>query len=68
MGSKRVPRIRASDSFLDEFTCEIAEYDDYSRTIRYTYPDNQMDDALHATNYAQLAGLRLHAASLQMAY
>jgi hypothetical protein len=61
---------RASDcgSFLDDFTCEIAEYDDYSRTIRYTHPDNQTDDALHATNYAQLAGLRLHAGSLGRAY
>jgi hypothetical protein len=41
-------------SFLDEISCELAEYDDKNRTIRYTHPENQCDDALHATNYAVL--------------
>ncbi len=53
------PRTEDCGTFLDEFTCELAEYDDYSRTIRYIHPETQMDDALHATNYAQLVGLRL---------
>jgi len=52
------PRAQDCGGFLDEFTCELAEYDDYSRTIRYTHPETQQDDALHATNYAQLAALR----------
>jgi hypothetical protein len=44
-------------SFLDEFACEVAEYDDQQRTIKYTHPETQQDDALHATNYALLAGV-----------
>lgn len=51
--------------FLDHFACEVAEYDDYHRTIRYTHPETQPDDALHATNYALLAGLRLAATRSQ---
>jgi hypothetical protein len=53
------PRVQECGTFLDEFVCELAEYDDYSRTIRYTHPDGQPDDALHATNYMQQVGLRL---------
>jgi hypothetical protein len=52
------PRVQECGSFLDEFDCELAEYDDYSRTIRYIHPDGQADDALHATNYLQQIGLR----------
>jgi Phage terminase large subunit (GpA) len=52
------PRAQDCGSFLDEFTCELAEYDNYSRTIRYTHPETQQDDALHATNYAKLTALR----------
>ena len=52
------PRAQDCGGFLDEFTCELAEYDDYSRTIKYTHPETQQDDALHATNYAQLVALR----------
>jgi hypothetical protein len=40
--------------FLDELACELAEYDDAKRCIRYTHPENQRDDALHASNYAML--------------
>ncbi len=54
----RFPRVEDSGSFLDEFTCELAEYDDYTRGIRYTHPENQCDDALHATNYALLVAVR----------
>jgi hypothetical protein len=48
----RFPRIEHSSSFLDEIWCEIAEYDDHHRTIKYTHSENQPDDALHAINYA----------------
>jgi hypothetical protein len=44
--------------FLDEFSCEVAEYDDHLRSVRYTHPETQPDDALHATNYALLLGTR----------
>ncbi|MCA9087232.1 MAG: phage terminase large subunit family protein [Planctomycetaceae bacterium] len=46
------PRLEDSRSFLDEIWCEVAEYDDHQRTIRYTHPETQPDDTLHATNYA----------------
>jgi hypothetical protein len=46
------PRIEQSGSFLDEFACEVAEYDDLNRTVKYSHPETQPDDALHATNYA----------------
>ena len=52
------PRAEASGSFLDEFACEVAEYDDINRTVRYSHPQTQPDDALHATNYALLLGIR----------
>ena len=48
------PRVEESGSYLDEFACEIAEYDDESRTVRYTHPETLQDDAPHATNYALL--------------
>jgi hypothetical protein len=53
------PRVQECGTFLDEFVCELADYDDHSRTIRYTHPDGVPDDALHATNYLQQVGLRL---------
>ncbi|MEX2142016.1 MAG: phage terminase large subunit family protein [Pirellulales bacterium] len=52
------PRKSDCNSYLDEFACEVAEYDDHNRTIKYTHPDFQPDDALHATNYALLIALR----------
>jgi hypothetical protein len=55
----RFPRLQECGTFLDEFVCELAEYDDHSRTIRYTHPDGVPDDALHATNYLQQVGLRI---------
>jgi hypothetical protein len=61
------PRVTECGSFLDEFTCELAVYDDKSRTVKYTHPDTQQDDALHATNYAQLLGLRNANAQAQYA-
>jgi len=48
-------------TFLDEFECERAEYDDFQRSIKYTHPETQPDDALHATNYALLVATRAHA-------
>lgn len=53
------PRVEDCGSFLDQFVCEVAAYDEYSRTIRYVCPESQHDDALHSLNYAQLLGLRL---------
>jgi len=41
-------------AFLDEFACETASYDDKMRRTKYTHPETQNDDALHATNYALL--------------
>ena len=46
------PRVEDSGSYLDEFACEVAEYDDVNRTVKYSHPETQQDDALHATNYA----------------
>jgi hypothetical protein len=53
------PRVKDCGTFLDEFVCELAEYDDHSRTIRCTHPDGLLDDSLHATNYMQQVGLRI---------
>jgi hypothetical protein len=53
------PRVEDCGSFLDQFTCEVAEYDEHNRTVRYVCPENQNDDALHSLNYAQLLALRL---------
>jgi hypothetical protein len=47
-----------SDPFLDEFACQIAEYDDHRRAIEYIRPETQFDDVLHATNYALLVASR----------
>jgi hypothetical protein len=57
------PRIMDCGSFLDEFACEIAEYDDLNRTVKYTHPATQQDDALHATNYALLLATRAYQAA-----
>jgi hypothetical protein len=46
------PPVNQCGWFLDELACELAEYDDEKRRIRYTRPESQRDDALHATNYA----------------
>jgi hypothetical protein len=54
------PRVEDVSSYLDEFACEVAEYDDQQRAIKYTHPETQQDDALHATNYALWAGFRRH--------
>lgn len=55
------PRVADSGSFLEEFACEIAEYDDQLRSIKYTHPESQPDDALHATNYALHIGAQEYA-------
>jgi len=52
------PGLEQCGSFLDEFACEVAEYDDINRTVRYSHPQTQPDDALHATNYALLLAIR----------
>ena len=55
----RFPRVEDCGSFLDQFTCEVAEFDEHNRTVRYVCPENQNDDALHSLNYAQMVALRL---------
>jgi hypothetical protein len=52
------PNVRESGSFLDEFACELFQYDDDQRSGRFTHPETMPDDALHATNYALLVGVR----------
>ena len=52
------PNARESGSFLDEFACEVLEYDDDQRSGRFVHPETMPDDALHATNYALLLGVR----------
>lgn len=47
-----LPRLADSAPFIDEIWCETAEYDDSQRTIKYTHPETQPDDVLHAINYA----------------
>jgi hypothetical protein len=58
-GLLRFPRIAECGSFLDEFTCELYEHDEAMRTIKYTKPETERDDALHATVYAESLALRL---------
>ncbi len=53
------PRKEDVGGFLDEFACEIAEYDEGMRSIIYTHPETQRDDALHATNYGLLLAGRI---------
>src|SRR4051812_15065908 len=48
------PRIEDCGWFLDEIGCELAEFDDEKRRIRYVRPENRRDDALHASVYAML--------------
>ncbi len=52
------PQVRQSGTFLDEFICEVAEYDEEAKSICFTKPANLRDDALHATNYAQMLARR----------
>jgi hypothetical protein len=54
------PRIAESGSFLDEFACEVAEYDDINRSVRYSHPETMQDDCLHATNYALTLAVYAH--------
>ena len=52
------PRADQVGGFLDDFTAEVAEYDEHQRTVRFTHPDTQPDDALHATVYMMHVALR----------
>ena len=53
------PNVQDSGSFLDEFACEVLEYDDDQRAGRFVHPETMPDDTLHASNYALLLGVRL---------
>ena len=46
------PRLEDCGSFLDEIWCEVTAYDNHKRTVKYTHPETQPDDTLHAINYA----------------
>jgi hypothetical protein len=54
------PRETDCGSYLDEFAAVIAEYDDTNRTVSYSHPESQQDDAMHACNYALLVATYLH--------
>lgn len=49
-----------SAPFIDEIWCETAEYDDSQRAIKYTHPETQPDDVLHAINYASTLARYIH--------
>lgn len=53
-----LPRLEDCDPYLDEISCEVAEYDDHQRSIRYTHPETQPDDTLHAVNYLAVLARR----------
>jgi hypothetical protein len=53
------PRVEDVGDYLDEYACEVAEYDDLQRSVKYTHPETQQDDALHATNYAMWLGYKI---------
>jgi len=53
-----LPRVAECGTFLDEFTCVYRVYDEEMKRIRFTKPVTFKDDALHATNYAELLALR----------
>ena len=61
------PSVQDSGSFLEDFAAEVAEYDSDMRSIRYTHPETQPDDALHATNYAVQVAARVHYAAQRFA-
>jgi Phage terminase large subunit gpA, ATPase domain len=48
------PPVEECGSYLDEVAGEVAEYDDHLRCVKYTHPETQPDDCLHALNYALL--------------
>jgi len=52
------PQLGDCGSFLDEICCEVAQYDEHFRTIKYTHPETLPDDTLHALNYAVILGQR----------
>lgn len=62
------PTLEDCGSFLDEFECVTAEFDDHLRAIRYAHPETQPDDALHACNYAHVLAVREFHARAQYAY
>lgn len=52
------PCLPNSSNFLEEFDCELSEYDDITRVVRYTYPDTM--HCLHATNNALTLAAYVH--------
>jgi hypothetical protein len=64
-GLLKFPRVEESRSFLDEFTCVVAKYDPTMRSVKFIKPETLRDDALHATNYCDLLGLRVPASAIE---
>lgn len=58
-------RVEDVGDYLDEYACEVAEYDDLQRSVKYTHPETQQDDALHATNYTMWLGYKTGGSGLQ---
>ncbi len=54
------PQSTECGPFLDEIACEMTEYDDIQRSVKYVHPPNQQDDTLHALNYALLLAGYVH--------
>jgi hypothetical protein len=52
------PRLQDCRGYLDEFACVVAEYDDHLRSVCYSHPETQPDDAMHACNYALILAVR----------
>jgi hypothetical protein len=48
----RFPNVADCGTHLDDFAGEVAEYDDKNRCVKFTHPETQPDDSLHAANYA----------------
>jgi hypothetical protein len=53
-----LPRLADIEPYIKEFTCVFAEYDDHTRSVRYSHRESEPDDTLHAANYAQLVALK----------
>ena len=50
-GQLALPRPAECGPLIDQTAGATAEYDDQRRSLRYTHPPGQTDDALHALNY-----------------
>ena len=54
-----------SRELLTQIVCEQAEFDDQTRMVRYSHPDGQSDDLLHALVYLLAGAVAAHERSPQ---